>query len=51
LKGDQVYRLEISFISSDLQFRARRRAKWPQVDGFENAIVDGPRVEPLRADR
>ena len=46
LKGDQVYRLEISFISSDLQFRARRRAKWPQVDGFENAIVDGPASSP-----
>lgn len=36
------YRVELDAISSDTQFRRGQVTPWPRVDGFENAIVDGP---------
>lgn len=39
--GD-VYRVEVSFLSAETQFRAPSRTPWPGLDSFENAVVDGP---------
>jgi len=46
LKGAQVYSLDCKFISSELQFRAPQKTPWPGIDGFENAVVDGPASSP-----
>ncbi len=39
---DDVYRVEVSGISADLQYRHPCRTPWPRVDGYENGVVDGP---------
>lgn len=36
------YRVEVSAISAETQFRRGQVTPWPRVDGFENATVDGP---------
>lgn len=40
--GKEVYRTTVRFIADDIQYRAPLRTPWPRVDGFENAVVDGP---------
>ncbi|AKT42710.1 type VI secretion system Vgr family protein [Chondromyces crocatus] len=39
---EDVYRVAVAAVATDVQFRAERRTVWPRIDGFENAIVDGP---------
>jgi type VI secretion system secreted protein VgrG len=36
-----VYRVEVDAIVKETQFRAGQVVKWPRIDGYENAIVDG----------
>jgi len=45
-KLQDVYRVEIRAIESDLQLRVPRVTPWPRIDGYENAIVDGPASSP-----
>ncbi|MFO0553969.1 MAG: type VI secretion system tip protein TssI/VgrG [Polyangiaceae bacterium] len=37
-----VYRVEVSAIPADVQFRAERSTPWPRIHCFEQANVDGP---------
>lgn len=41
---DDVYHVEIEAIPGKTQFRAERRAAWPRIYGFENAVIDGSAV-------
>lgn len=41
-QGADVYRVEVSTIPADVQFRPVRRTAWPRIHGFENALIDGP---------
>jgi len=37
-----LYRVEMTAIEATKQYRHGRTTAWPRIDGFENAIVDGP---------
>ena len=39
---DLVYRMRARALPTTVQYRAGLHTPWPRVDGFENAIVDGP---------
>lgn len=41
-KYTDVYRVELDSISADIQYRNGQLTPWPRIDGYENAIVDGP---------
>jgi type VI secretion system secreted protein VgrG len=38
---DDVYRVDVTAISADLQYRHPSRTPWPRVDGYENGVIDG----------
>ncbi len=40
--SDDTYRVDLTAISADLQYRHASTTPWPRIDGFENGIVDGP---------
>lgn len=40
--SDQVLTIELSAISAEVQYREPPRTRWPRVDGYESAIIDGP---------
>ncbi|MGK4005693.1 type VI secretion system tip protein TssI/VgrG [Sorangium sp. So ce1036] len=42
LTWDDVYRMEVKAISTDVQYRAPQRTPWPRIYGTEHAVVDGP---------
>ena len=46
LEGDDIHRIALEAISSDVQFRPRRTAPWPRIDGVVDGVVDGPAVSP-----
>ncbi len=37
-----VYRVDVTAIFADQQYRNPELAPWPRIDGFENAVIDGP---------
>lgn len=39
---DETYRVEVSAIAASQQYRHPEVTAWPRIDGYENAIVDGP---------
>jgi type VI secretion system secreted protein VgrG len=41
-KYKDVYRVEVTSIEAAVQYRNGQRTAWPRVDGYENAVVDGP---------
>jgi len=41
-EGSSMYRVDVSAISAKQQYRHPETATWPRLDGFENAMVDGP---------
>jgi type VI secretion system secreted protein VgrG len=41
-----VYSVEIDAIEAETQFRGASVTPWPQIDGFENATIDGPSTSP-----
>jgi type VI secretion system secreted protein VgrG len=41
-EGSSMYRVDVSAISGKQQYRHPEIAVWPRLDGFENAMVDGP---------
>ncbi|HTJ82070.1 MAG TPA: type VI secretion system tip protein TssI/VgrG, partial [Polyangiaceae bacterium] len=41
-KYNDVYRVELGSIGADTQYRNGLVTPWPRIDGYENAIVDGP---------
>lgn len=41
-KYKEVYKVEIEAIPAQTQYRPGLVTPWPRVDGYENAIVDGP---------
>jgi type VI secretion system secreted protein VgrG len=41
-KYTDVYRVELVAISTETQYRPGQQTPWPRVDGYENAVVDGP---------
>lgn len=45
-KIQDVYRVELTAIESELQFRAPFVTPWPRINGYENAVVDGPASSP-----
>lgn len=38
---DETYYVEFTAVEATQQYRHPETAKWPQCDGFENAVVDG----------
>ena len=40
--GDETYRVETTAISADQQYRHPSLTAWPRIDGYENAVIDGP---------
>lgn len=42
IEDDATYRVELTAIPADVQFRAERRTPIPRVYGVINALVDGP---------
>ncbi|HTJ84301.1 MAG TPA: type VI secretion system tip protein TssI/VgrG, partial [Polyangiaceae bacterium] len=38
---DDVYRIDLTAISADLQYRHPSRTAWPRIDGYENGVIDG----------
>jgi type VI secretion system secreted protein VgrG len=42
LEHDEVYRVEVTAIPADVQFRAVTMTSWPRVYGTENGVVCGP---------
>ncbi len=38
---DDVYRVDVTAISADLQYRHASRTPWPRIDGYENGVIDG----------
>jgi type VI secretion system secreted protein VgrG len=42
LPGDDTYRVEVTAVASDVQFRAPQRTAWPRIHGTEHAVIDGP---------
>lgn len=41
-KYKDVYRVELKGIPAGVQYRNGQPIGWPRVDGYENAVVDGP---------
>ncbi len=41
-KYSEVYRVEVNAILAETQYRHGLALSWPRVNGYENAIVDGP---------
>ncbi len=41
-ESDDIYRVDLTAISADLQYRSPSRTTWPRIEGYENGIVDGP---------
>ncbi|MBM4373768.1 MAG: type VI secretion system tip protein VgrG [Deltaproteobacteria bacterium] len=41
LEGEPLYRIELTGIPADTQFRSERRTPWPRIFGHENGVVDG----------
>ncbi|MBK6512729.1 MAG: type VI secretion system tip protein VgrG [Polyangiaceae bacterium] len=41
-KYKEVYKVEVDAIPAETQYRHGLVTPWPRVDGYENAIVDGP---------
>ncbi len=39
---DQTYYVEVTAIDANQQYRHPETTPWPRLDGFENAVVDGP---------
>ncbi|MFO0555465.1 MAG: type VI secretion system tip protein TssI/VgrG [Polyangiaceae bacterium] len=39
---DKTYYVEVSAIDATQQYRHPETTPWPRLDGFENAVVDGP---------
>lgn len=39
---NDVYRVELTAISADTQYRHPVETRWPRIDGFENGFIDGP---------
>ncbi|HTJ80171.1 MAG TPA: type VI secretion system tip protein TssI/VgrG [Polyangiaceae bacterium] len=39
---DETYFVEVTAIDATQQYRHPELAAWPRLDGFENAVVDGP---------
>jgi len=43
---EKAYWAEVQAIDRKVQFRPGMRTPWPRIDGFENAVVDGPATSP-----
>jgi type VI secretion system secreted protein VgrG len=41
LQFEETYRVEVTAILADVQFRAARVTAWPRIYGYENGTVDG----------
>ncbi|NUP06708.1 MAG: type VI secretion system tip protein VgrG [Polyangiaceae bacterium] len=41
-KYKEVYKVEVGSIPSETQYRHGLVTPWPRIDGYENAVVDGP---------
>jgi type VI secretion system secreted protein VgrG len=41
LPYEDVYRVEVGAIASDVQFRPRQDTPWPRIHGSESGVVDG----------
>jgi len=41
-KYGDVYRVELDSLSAEVQYRNGLVTAWPRIDGYENAVVDGP---------
>ncbi|MFO0550450.1 MAG: type VI secretion system tip protein TssI/VgrG [Polyangiaceae bacterium] len=41
-KYDDIYRVELAAIQAEIQYRTGIVTPWPRINGYENAIVDGP---------
>jgi type VI secretion system secreted protein VgrG len=39
---NETYRVDLTAIEADQQYRHPETAVWPRLDGYENAVVDGP---------
>lgn len=39
---DEVYRVELTAIRADQQYRSLATTPWPRAYGYENAVIDGP---------
>jgi type VI secretion system secreted protein VgrG len=46
IEGDDVHRVELQAIPSDVQFRTRRTTPWPRIDGVVDGVVDGSADSP-----
>jgi type VI secretion system secreted protein VgrG len=40
------YRVEITAVAADVQFRRRGTAPWPSIQGYEHGTIDGPAESP-----
>jgi type VI secretion system secreted protein VgrG len=41
LETDDVYRVEVTAIRADVQYRLPRRTAWPRIYGYETGFIDG----------
>jgi len=41
-KYSEVYKVEIGAVPAETQYRHGLVTPWPRIDGYENAVVDGP---------
>jgi type VI secretion system secreted protein VgrG len=41
---DEWYRMEVTAVTADVQYRAPQRTPWPRIYGTEHAVIDGPSV-------
>ncbi len=41
-KFDERYRIEVGAILAETQFRQPQKTPWARIDGYENAVIDGP---------
>ncbi|MFO0593206.1 MAG: type VI secretion system tip protein TssI/VgrG [Polyangiaceae bacterium] len=42
LDAKETYRVDVTAIPSDVQYRAPQVTAWPRIYGFENGTIDGP---------
>jgi len=41
LESDEVYRVDVTAIPANIQFRAEEKTSWPRIYGTEHGVVDG----------
>ena len=44
ISWDEWYRVEVTAVTADVQYRAPQRTPWPRIYGTEHAVIDGPSV-------